>query len=47
MKKGQNPKYEKGYFQGRNTKDGSIFVKHPDELKSKSIARKSKTKRKK
>lgn len=47
MKKGQNPKYEKGYFQGANSKDGSFWIKTPSRIESKNIARKSKTKRKK
>lgn len=45
MKKGQNRKYEKGYFQGANMKDPSVFIKYPDHLESKSIARKSKIKK--
>lgn len=47
MKKGQNNRFEKGYFQGYNKKDPSMFIKFPNDLKSKSIARKSKVKRKK
>lgn len=42
MKKGQNPKYEKGYFQGANDKDGSFFIKVPSRIESKNIVRKSK-----
>lgn len=47
MKKGQNPKYEKSYFQGANEKDGNFIMKFPNRLESKNIARKSKVKRKK
>lgn len=47
MKKGQNTKYEKGYFQGANPKDLSLWIKTPSIQESKNIKRKSKTKRKK
>lgn len=45
MKKGQNPKYEKGYFQGPNMKDRSIFIKFPSHTENKNVARKSKKKK--
>lgn len=47
MKRGQNPKYEKSYFQGDNSKDLSFWIKTPSRTESKNIARKSKRKKRK
>lgn len=46
MKKGQNNRFEKGYFQGANLKDPSICIKFPSHSDSKNIARRSKVKKK-
>lgn len=48
MKKGQNSKYEKSYFQGANPADRDFlaFMKQPSRHHSKNIARQSKKKKK-
>ena len=46
-RKGLDERYSKQYFQGANEKDGSSYIKYPDQTKCKNTKTQSKKKKRK
>lgn len=46
-RKGLDERYQKSYFQGANEKDGSFWIKFPDQTECKNIKTQAKKKKRK